>query len=485
MKKVFFFELNGKEVLGFDTGLSSRDYARTKMAQSIPQPGYIIYPDGKVDIWQNGGVTSLGSGTDETIVFWGPVFPGERLAELIKSDNKNEALDALRFWLKARIVLEGKLAKAEKAAFKGSSDTLIIHKKNDLFPFGTVFFPPADLFMRSITAENETETEWAHPDLEGAEEISFCAGAMLYRIFCGADAFSGTRIEEIHQNIREGVFLPPSLVLPALDPEISELISRSLGSISSHGKRIKGELVKRLTPNEIIEFIGAPASVSRKVSSWLRILDTNEMAKINAEKARYIKKNTLAVKTRRFVARNKIIISVSIVVLAFIAFFLRDLIKNRSVDITKGMNPIEVAMTYYNAFGELDHILMENCVRGRAGKEDIDMVLNLFVISRVRQAYDIYSDSFISAQKWIDEGSPATDKIIFGITDLKTSGFSMNEEKAGLTAEYILWMPNNNEGENSTIPESNACVDELEFILYKNAWRISNIRRNRQLPGNP
>jgi len=479
-KGIFRFELNGKEVLGFDTGLSSRDFARTKMAQSIPQPGYIIYPDGNVDIWQSGGVTSLGSGTDETIVFWGPIFPGERLAKLIKSGNKDEALDAFRFWLKARIVLEEKLAKADKTTFNGSSGALIIHNENDLFPFGTVFFPPVDLFIYSITAGIEAETEWTHPDLKGAEEISFCAGAMLYRIFCGTDAFSGTRVEEIHQNIREGVFLPPSLALPALDPEMSELISRAIGS---YGRKIKGVLAKKPTPDEIIKIINTPAS--RKVSSWLRTLDANEITKINTEKVRYIKKNALTVKTRRFVTRNKIIITVSIVVLAFIAFFVRDLIKSRSGDITKGMNPIEVAITYYNAFGELDHTLMENCVRGKAGREDIDMVLNLFVISRVRQAYDMYTQSFIPAQKWIDEGSPATDKIIFGITDLGISGFSMNGEKASLTAEYMLWTPNYNEGENSTIPESNALVDELDFILYKGDWRISNIRRIRQLPGSP
>ena len=474
-KSIFSFELNGKEVLGFDTGLTSRDFARTKMAQSISQSGYIVYPDGKVEIWQSGGVTSLGSGKDETIVFWGPIFPGERLAELIKSDNKDEALDALRLWLKARIVLEEKITRAEDEAFKGTSGALIIHKENGLFPLGTVFFPPADLFRRSV--ETEAEIEWAHPDLEKAEEISFCAGAMLYRVFCGIPAFSGTCIEEIHQNIREGVFLPPSLALPGLEPEMSELISKSLG-----GEK-KGELTKRPNPNEIKEFIGAPES--RQISSWLRILDTNEITKISAEKERYIKKNAITVKTRRFVTRNRVIIASSIAVLVFIGFIIYGMIQNRSEDITKGMSPVEVAVTYYNAFGELDHLLMENCVKGKAGKEDIEMVLNFFVISRVRQAYEYSNDSSISAQKWIDEGSPATDKIVLGITDLKISGFSMNEENARLTAEYTLWTPDY-DGEDS-VPTivRNSYKDELDFALVKGAWRIGSIKRELQLARSP
>ena len=207
--------------------------------------------------------------------------------------------------------------------------------------------------------------------------------------------------------------------------------------------------------------------------------------KINAEKARYIKRNAVTVKTRRFVTRNKIIIMASIAVLAFIGFFVRDQIKSRSANITKGMNPVEVAITYYNAYGELDHILMGNCVKGKAGKEDIDMVMNLFVISRVRQAYEIYSNSFISAQKWIDDGSPATEKIVFGITNLKISGFSINEEKARLTAEYILWTPDYDDENNFHTVESNSFKDELDFVLIKGAWRIESIKRELQLARSP
>jgi len=474
-KSIFTFELNGKEVLGFDTGLASRDFARSKMAQSVLQPGYIIYPDGNTKIWQSGGVTPLGSGSDETVVVWGPLFSGEILAELIKSDNKDEALNALRFWLKARIVLEDKFAGAEDVIFRGSLGALIINKENDLFPLGTVFFPPADLLRRFIGSE----IEWAHPNLEGAEEISFCTGAMLYRIFCGAPAFSGASIDEIQQNICEGNFLPPSLALPTLDPEMSKLISKSLE------KKAKGVLTKRPAPNEIMEFIGAPSPVSKRVSSWLRILDDNETAKINAEKARYIKRNALTVKTRRFVTRNKIIITTLIVVLIVVAFMVRDAIKNRSGDITKGMSPVEVAVTYYNAFGELDHTVMENCVRGKAGKEDIDLAVNFFVITRVRQAYEIYSDSFIPAQKWLNEGSPATDKVVFGITDLKISGFSMNEENARLTAEYTLWMPNYDDENSVQIIKSNSHKDELDLALVKGAWRIESIKRELQLARDP
>ena len=480
-ESIFSFELNGQEVLGFDTGLNPRDFARTKIAESIFQPGYIIFPNGNVDVWQSGGVARLGHESAETMVIWGPLFPGERLTESIRSNDKDKALDALRFWLKAGIVLEDKISGQAEFAFK-CTGAFIITKENDFFPLGTVFFPPAIFYDWSLEAEEEQaaldDERYKHPDLENHNGISFCAGTMLYRIFCGVDAFNDDNKDDLHRDIREAVFLPPNLALPALDPEMSSLISRSIGL-----KTIGGELYERPGTAEIIEFIGPPAS--RQITTWLRILDEKEIIKNDAEKARYLKKSALAVKTKRFVTRNKIIIAASLIGLMLIMPFMTEMFRNRSKLITKGMSPVEVANAYYNAFGELDHALMEGCLTGKAGREDIDLVINLFVISRVRLAYEINTQSFISAQKWIDEGSPATEKIVFGVTDLKLSGFSTDGANARLTAEYVLWKPNYNDEENSTIPEGNACIDELDFIFKKGVWLISNIRRFIQLPGGP
>jgi hypothetical protein len=479
-KGVFCFQLNGKEVLGFDTGLNPRDFARAKIGESIFQPGCIIYPDGRTDAWQIGGVTPINRESSETMVVWGPLFPGESLTELIRSENKDEALDAVRFWLKARIVLEDKNSGHAETAINGAG-SFIIARNNDSFPLGTVFFPPAIFYERSLEAGEERTSldneRYKHPDLDKYQGISFCAGAMLYRIFCGVDAFIDDNKDDLRRNIREAVFLPPNLALPALDPEMSGIIGRSLGKASG------GELFKRPNPKEIVDFIGPPGS--RHAASWLRTLDEKEIIKINNEKARYEKKTALTVKTKRFVTRNKIIIAASLLALIFVIFFVADIFRSRSRDSIKGLSPIEVANVYYNAFGELDHTLMEKCVAGKAGKEDIEMVINFTVISRVRQAYEFNSGSFISAQEWIDAGRPPVEKIIFGVTDLKLSAFSMNGENARLTAEYMLWRPNYSDEGNSAIPEGDACIDDLDFAFRKGIWAIVSIKRELQPVRNP
>jgi hypothetical protein len=113
------------------------------------------------------------------------------------------------------------------------------------------------------------------------------------------------------------------------------------------------------------------------------------------------------------------------------------------------------------------------------------MVTNLFVVVRVQQAYEYTSGNFISAQKWVDEGSPDTEKIVFGVSDLELSALSITAENANLKASYLLWIPNYSDEENSRIPECYAYIDELDFVFQKDAWRISNIRRSKRLPGSP
>jgi hypothetical protein len=132
------------------------------------------------------------------------------------------------------------------------------------------------------------------------------------------------------------------------------------------------------------------------------------------------------------------------------------------------MAPLEVAETYYRAFGNLDHAVMESCVSGKAGKEDIKMAVNLFVIGKVREAYEKPKDPFVPVR----------------ITDMKISVLSAEGGNASIEADYILWMPGESEmpepaGEENSFPVFKGLVlkDMLNLVLQKGAWRITEINR--------
>jgi hypothetical protein len=144
-EKIFRFDLDGKEVLGFDTGLDAQAFAQAKMAQFITQSGFLVFPSGKIEPWKAVGVyeNPRQNGKPGTMVVWGPSFPGESLESLIRTSvddqsKRDEALDALRYWLRANAVLgEG------NTVYPGAAGILIVCNTTDPnFPKGTILFPP-------------------------------------------------------------------------------------------------------------------------------------------------------------------------------------------------------------------------------------------------------------------------------------------------------------------------------------------------------
>jgi hypothetical protein len=179
------------------------------------------------------------------------------------------------------------------------------------------------------------------------------------------------------------------------------------------------------------------------------------------EHEQYKKKKTRSVKIRRFIKRNATIIAVSFIAIFALTLFTLWKSKSRAEQpTTRGMSPIEVTKAYYAAFSGLDHAMMEACVTGRAGRRDIEMVMNLFVVTRMRQIYEMPG-------------------IAFGITDLIVEVISKSSEEVNLQADYLLWLPGEYSGEENELmpPESFKTRDKLNLVLQKGAWRITNIDR--------
>ena len=497
------FELNGQKVLGFDTGLNSQSFAQAKMAHVITSSGIIVFPDGKTEKWQPVGVSEYlpachnaennlsGNAAMSTMLVWGPHFPGERLIDILNDqDRKDEALDAIRFWLRARMAVE-------EVPFQSPAGALIITDRSSIqgsaYPIGTVFIPPERLLKRILDAEGKEAVleaiRYAYPGLEGKDSVSFSMGAMLYRVFCGAAPFARDDEDELKEDIRDSFFIPPSLAAPGLDPQMASLIAQCM--VLSPQKRAENPMP---SPEKISSFIGPPSS--RPLSSWFIALGDKDLKQIRTDLEQYRKKNGLAVKTKRFVRRNTVIITAMLITMVIAALIVRGQIKHRSeMPSTMGMEPEEIVLAYYNAFGNLDHTMMDACVSGKAGKNDIETVVNLYVISRMRQAYEMAGTTFLSAEDWIEAGRPPGDMTVFGVTGLNLEMLYL--DKAGGTAkikaDYTLWVPGafiredeNNAGTSSAPetlesaplpPESIARRDIVSLAWQKGMWRITEIER--------
>jgi hypothetical protein len=323
-----------------------------------------------------------------------------------------------------------------------------------------------------------------HPDLKNDDEIVFTAGAMLYTIFCGEPPFSADDEGALRQDMREGVFMPPDLAAPGLDAALARLIADSITPIKKNTNQLSVTALSELPGN-----LGA-----KKVSSWFKPLSEDELVKIQTERAQTQKVLERKVKTRRFVKRNKTVIMVCAAVFLGLILSITGYVRHQAdLPNTRGMTPVQVAQTYYGAFETMDHALMEACVTGKAGKSDINMVVNLFAVTKIRQAYEPMVDTSYSAQQWLADGAPVTDKTVFGVTGLELKPLDADESdgEVSFEAQYTIWIPGNMAGDTETPgsdelmnneyvqppPVGQKMTDILGLVWHKDSWRISEILR--------
>jgi hypothetical protein len=488
MLRIHISDVNEKQAVCFDTGLDPRSFARTKMSQCLVEPGYIVYPDGSNTVWKASGVNEL----DGYMRVWGTPFSGDRLDMLLSAINtpkqtpeqaeqrQKSALQAVVYWMRAKLLIgETHSALNPGAAFVSCSDGGEYQK-------GSVFFTPESLSQRCLLVEGAGYTavlrsgvseirsnvpaamdRYNCPDLKDTDAAAFCAGTMLYTVLAKNHPYPD--MENIYQDMREGVFVPPKFAIPGIDKQLCELINAALllpvaaKKTTMSGAVILGNLLKILMNKE--EGI-------TDISLLCNPLSKEEEEKFIKEKTVFIKKQNFTVKSKRFYLRNKFaIMGVSVAVL-FVLFVVVSMTKVRhGRQTTEGMAPDTVINEYYEAFSNLNHQFMESCISG-ASKNDIDVAANFFVITKMRQAYEPGEQSTVlSARVWKQTGGALPAPNVFGITDLVITprGGSETEGLVVYRADYLLWFP--------TEKTASSRTDELTLKRIRGNWRITEINR--------
>jgi hypothetical protein len=494
-RQVFVFDVDQQEALGFDTGLDSRAFARAKFAQFITEPGFIVSLDGSnssVNLWKASGVVeySEAEAAGSTMVVWGlpPPFKWERLDILLHdSEKREEALTAIRLWIQAVLVLGEKRQVPVGAPPLWPCAALIDEDKSS-----EVFFAPMDLSTNCLMTKEsyKINNRYVHPDLNGMNASAFTAAAMLYQVFAGSPAFSASDEITLHEDMREGNFLPIRLAVPGLDDKLAALIQNAL---SQNVKKVGGA---SSLPNGTRLLECFPEILrTNPLSSFVSRLSEADKLLIEKEKTQYLKTNNVSVNTRRFVKRNAAVLIGGFAALVAAVLIVNSVIKSRSALSTAGMEPVQVIESYYNCFGKLDHSWMEACVIKSAGKDDINMVMNLFIISKLRQAYEYnIRSSFISAEEWLESGGGQVAFQVFGVTDLKVTG--NREQVTGNSEElyrvdYTLWVPGEAENDPASVQDAMTDKKSIEYlppisfrrtdivtlVQKKKNWRISEISR--------
>jgi hypothetical protein len=506
MNGIFRFEREGRRVLGIDTGLSAEAFARARLASLVTDPGYIVSLRNSaapvVELWRAGGTAELAvNGRPAPVmVVWGPDFAGCSLDEIVTREDgpvprsgHGASAEALAAWVRARAALP---AEGRPPPWPGA---VLVDKGAE-----TVLFLPEAAAQRAFDATGGTAwingaERWTHPDYSGEEADVFTAAALLYFALSGSLPFPGRDRDTLREDIREGVFIPPRLAAPGLSGEATSLITSSM----SPRARLKGQ---RPALADLARLIGAAAENTAAGPNGKRGLFRNvspaEAKALEAERERFLRKREKAIKTGRFLRRNRSVI-LGILGAAVIAALAAGSLIRAQLDrpSTPGMDPVTVVESYYNAITALDHEMLGACVTGGAGKDDINMVTNLYVISKVRQAYEA-REIFIGPEEWRQGGGGPSEKVVFGIGDLRIQQIEADTDGGGRAvyrAEYLFFNPypdsNGNaagdtvglslEAEKTPPPVPAGVPRQDELVLVKDKrglWRIAEIRRIYNLP---
>ncbi|GHV87971.1 hypothetical protein AGMMS50267_03310 [Spirochaetia bacterium] len=535
-KGIFRFELEGEMVLGLDTGLNAQAFAQAKMGQIITEQGYLVFPrngdtPGTVEPWRPGGVIEWGGGVSRqraqgsareapeiaagTMVIWGPDFAGEQVSRVVGiedagsggagdggignesdtgdagiggpgNDGGNAALKALGHWVRARILLRDTIT-ADGAANPWPGAALIagvgpVANTEITHTSGTILFLPDQLIRRVFYAEGpdawiDGVEHWTHPDRSGAGGDVFTAAAMFYRILCGVLPYPNRDVNVVRQDLREGIFVPPCLIAPGLNDAPAALITTALTPASP----AKG---KPPTLEDFAALLAAPI----QIGDFFHPVSDAERAKLDTGREQFNKRTKRAVDTKRFVRRNITILGGASAALAVIALVITSFVRaDAARPTTKGMEPVQVVEAYYGAFNTLDHTLMDACVIGKAGKGDISVITNVFVMGRMRQAYE-YNAGVMTPAEWLEKGGGPSERSVFGLTDLRITG-PIDTGHADYRVSYLLWTTfpvgeTDSPAEqtpavpDTVLPSSTAITDTVRLERDKKGlWHIAEIVR--------
>lgn len=408
-------EYNGEEFLGIPTGIVGKSFSITKISQLKNRPGWIIRGE-SIEEWKIKGFCKIGN----EIFLYGPVPEGKPLEELLTLPTK----DFLPY-------------------FKNLVSSLLVLKNNSIPLFqisthsvfflddGGILFLPPEVFkelidLRSFKDKVRVFAVYNHPDRSGENNLCFSLGVLLYKVITGSYPFFSEQEEELHHMMRALSITSPSLSEPGLKESAVRMIESTLHTSAK-------------TIPDLKEWLDG-------IQTWMNEGITSDLSEEKKQMVREAAQQKKEMAARQFQFRvfwnqNFIKIAVISIIVLAVGSIAGVTIKNIffRTRVTAGLSPEELVYTYYDSMNSLDYLTISDCVMNDAGKSDVRTVMNLFVMTRQRSAYE-QGPVFISAKKWDEQGRPLLEPFLpmFGVTNLKILDHTYEPEPI-FTVSYEKW----------------------------------------------
>ncbi len=469
-------ENEGRSVLTMDTGMTPRAFAQTRLPQTLSRAGYIIRPSLEIEEWIPEGTFCDETRPNAAMQVWGPLFSGDTLLASITGDDRESAWKKLYqcVSLISRASIAGKISPEIVTALSGAGPEAILLAED-----GSVLLLPSDLYTRCIDGHGEKNVVenrlfWIHPDFRTQNpswSFAFLAGTLAYRIIAGKPPFhpgDSAQAEELAVNMQKGIFEPLQLAVW----EIRAAAASCINALISTGIA---------TSTDTLLAFG-PAYSSILDPSKEGIPPTSEYT---GEKAKAEKKRKAIIARKRFFHRHRTSLIVGGAIAALTAVlagtYLND-IKDRPD--TKGLNALAVVTGFYRGLASLDQEIPQAYLLRGVKTEYSDLITNLYVTSKVREAYE-KDVGILSPARLFLLRSPEK-KTVFGITGLTAEKVSENTADAEYTVKFYIWLPFSPGSADTANPEADVQLsvyqyqDTVMLASRKGLWKISKIQNVRK-----
>lgn len=486
--------------LRLTSNLDEYSFGKTNYDSIVTQEGLLF--DGKnFTSWTFSDVKSFEDpDRKERIVFYCGKNPlssqAKTLAAFYKQDDE-ESLQAVKAVCQAyQIAAKSKL----EFPIMGAGGILVDLSKNET----KILFLPQGLYKNTVSGLSasdyyEEEGAWINQTIYNLPAICFERAVFVYKLLTGS--FPYANIDQIERNadILDQNFLPLEMAIDGIDLQLAKEVNKALklnsNVVNIPGKKKKGKNSEDLKPNPDfpMELLDQAWKLSKEQKAKIKNTDFEEKAQT------YMKRKKSQIRTKRRIRRNTAKIGVGIALAIVLATIISNTIQtNQGQYYTKGLTSTQTIQAFFMGINAKDVTMISNFVKGKTPQNYVDMVSQIYVLSKQRKIYD-KDNGFASPENWLLFSTNAEKydmSGLYGVTQLKIDGtaypinvkvYKKNQKPEAVTQEGDILLKDkdqsvrkveyyllHSEGENFNIVVEKI-TDIFTLTYKKDRWIITDI----------
>lgn len=339
---------------------------------------------------------------------------------------------------------------------------------------------------------------WINTTLHDLPFYSFMRGVICYKMLTGKFPYNSYDQTERNADIMDRKFLPIEYCVNGINSTLAQEINKSLklnsNIVDIPGKKKTGKSNEDLTPVPDFPLELLRQSEKTITNSELSKEEFDEKAKL------YLKSQNSKINLKRKIRRNSTTILISLAAIITLFIIIRSSVNSSLQKLTsKGLTSKEVVQLYFYAYNNLDSVLLDSISDGKSTREISDLVANVFVAGRSKQAYSSDRGIYPPGEwLWSAQNQDLYNTCgVYGITNLyinqnyteinpplvkkieKPSAISIENEKeiqnqdtVSYTIEYFLISTIN---ENLDI-ELYKVTGNMELTFKKDRWIVTDFQ---------